>query len=88
MKWHGDKAVFDKVTNFYNLLDVAFIFICDYLSTQECASFPGFVTKFRAANTMMTESSDHVDYENFRHGELYYFMDRKKIQFISVITIY
>ncbi|CAG7823395.1 unnamed protein product [Allacma fusca] len=45
MKWHGDKAIFDK----------------------ECASFPGFVTKFRAANTSMTESSDHVDYENYRH---------------------
>lgn len=34
---------------------------------QECARFPGFVTKFRASNSSSAESSDHVDYENFRH---------------------
>ncbi|ODM96311.1 THO complex subunit 2 [Orchesella cincta] len=45
MRWHGNKAVFEK----------------------ECARFPGFVTKFRASNSSSAESSDHVDYENFRH---------------------
>ncbi|XP_065225591.1 THO complex subunit 2 isoform X3 [Planococcus citri] len=32
----------------------------------ECATFPGFVTKFRVSN-QYSEANDHVGYENYRH---------------------
>lgn len=31
---------------------------------RECASFPGFVTKYRVSRQ---EANDYVDYENYRH---------------------
>lgn len=39
---------------------------------KECASYPGFVTKFRISNqekssTLQCSADDHVGYENFRH---------------------
>ncbi|XP_055386448.1 THO complex subunit 2 [Condylostylus longicornis] len=33
---------------------------------KECASFPGFVTKFRVSN-QFSEANDQVGYENYRH---------------------
>ncbi|XP_054259118.1 THO complex subunit 2 [Macrosteles quadrilineatus] len=33
---------------------------------EECASYPGFVTKFRVSN-QCSENNDHVGYENYRH---------------------
>ncbi|RZF48549.1 hypothetical protein LSTR_LSTR011164 [Laodelphax striatellus] len=33
---------------------------------QECAFYPGFVTKFRVSN-QYSEANDHVNYENYRH---------------------
>lgn len=33
---------------------------------EECAGYPGFVTKFRVSN-QFSEASDHVGYENYRH---------------------
>ncbi|UYV64100.1 THOC2 [Cordylochernes scorpioides] len=45
MRWHGDKANFEK----------------------ECSNFPGFMTKFRIANQPSDNSTDHVDFENYRH---------------------
>lgn len=78
MRWHGNRTVFEKVfiwllTNlplniFKRSISIkcpCFKFSVVYL--QECARFPGFVTKFRATNSSSAESSDHVDYENFRH---------------------
>ncbi|KAG8176346.1 hypothetical protein JTE90_003307 [Oedothorax gibbosus] len=34
---------------------------------KECAYFPGFMTKFKAADKTSDSSIDHVDYENYRH---------------------
>lgn len=33
---------------------------------EECANYPGFVTKFRVGN-QPSETNDHVDFENYRH---------------------
>ena len=33
---------------------------------DECANYPGFVTKFRVGN-QPSETNDHVDFENYRH---------------------
>ncbi|XP_046643816.1 THO complex subunit 2-like isoform X8 [Daphnia pulicaria] len=33
---------------------------------EECANYPGFVTKFRVGN-QPSENNDHVDFENYRH---------------------
>ncbi|XP_018897836.2 THO complex subunit 2 isoform X2 [Bemisia tabaci] len=33
---------------------------------KECATFPGFITKFRVSN-QFSDSSDHLGYENYRH---------------------
>lgn len=33
---------------------------------QECANYPGFVTKYRVSN-QFSENCDHVGYENYRH---------------------
>ncbi|XP_048481158.1 THO complex subunit 2 isoform X2 [Plutella xylostella] len=53
-------------------------FLCSVLGTamrwhgdkaafqQECAHYPGFVTKYRVSN-QFTEANDHVGYENYRH---------------------
>lgn len=53
-------------------------FLCRVLSTamrwhadknafhDECAQYPGFVTKYRVSN-QFTEANDHVGYENYRH---------------------
>ncbi|XP_046666105.1 THO complex subunit 2 isoform X1 [Homalodisca vitripennis] len=53
-------------------------FLCNMLETvmrwhskkeifdEECASYPGFVTKFRVSN-QFSEANDHVGYENYRH---------------------
>jgi len=53
-------------------------FLCSVLETvmrwhskkeifdQECASYPGFVTKFRVSN-QFSEANDNVGYENYRH---------------------
>ena len=32
--------------------------------SQECGSYPGFVTVLRTTNT---DKAEHLDYENFRH---------------------
>ncbi|XP_065574559.1 THO complex subunit 2-like isoform X2 [Artemia franciscana] len=45
MRWHGDKAVYER----------------------ECVSYPGFVTKFRAGSQSGSDSSSHIDFENYRH---------------------
>lgn len=34
---------------------------------KECASFPGFITKFKVATMNSDSAVDHVDYENYRH---------------------
>lgn len=33
---------------------------------DECANFPGFVTKFKVSN-QFSDANDHVGYENYRH---------------------
>ena len=33
---------------------------------EDCANYPGFVTKFRVGN-QPSETNDHVDFENYRH---------------------
>lgn len=33
---------------------------------QDCANYPGFVTKFRMSN-QFSEANDHVGYENYRY---------------------
>ena len=63
MRWHKDKNVFEKVSTscFIKIQAVICQIIIIISFQQECAKYPGFVTKFFEKDPV------HVDYENYRH---------------------
>lgn len=79
-RWHSDRAIYEKVSppeclcspvwfyRFSNLkLSLELTYVLLAVPYQECVSYPGFLTVFRATHLDGGNKADQLDYENFRH---------------------